>query len=184
MAFIIDLSQSNSDHNGKLESFSVDAAHATLLAPGDVIRITGTADAEGRSGADAAAASQSITGVIAGVEPQYVGENLTETGLPALTAGVIRCQIDPEVNYIADVTNGTLAVTNVGQNINLVATAATKTGGLTRSNMSVDAATAATTASLPFRIVGLVQNESGVVDGTKARVRINNSTAKAGATGV
>lgn len=185
MAFVLDLSQTSADHNGKLESFSVDAAHATLLAPGDAVRITGTARAsDGVAGADAAAASQSITGIIASVLPQYTGENLTETGLPASTAGTIQCHVDPTLNFIADVSNGTLAVTNVGQNINLDATAATKTGGLTRSNMAVDAATAATTATLPFRIVGLVENDDGVIDGSKARVRINNSTFKAGQTGV
>jgi len=185
MAFVLDLSQASADHNGKLESYSVDAAHATLLSPGDVVRITGTArTTDGLAGADAAAASQSVTGIIAAVAPQFVGENLTETGLPALTEGTVECHVDPMINFIADVSNGTLAVTNVGQNINLDATAATKTGGLTISNMAVDASTAATTASLPFRIVGLVENDSGVIDGTKARVRINNSTFKAGATGV
>ena len=70
--FILDLSQGSADHDGKLETFSVDAGHTTILAPGDVIRLTGTADAAtGVAGADAAAQAQSITGIIAGIEPIF-----------------------------------------------------------------------------------------------------------------
>jgi hypothetical protein len=51
--------------------------------------------------------------------------------------------------------------------------------------MSVDAATKLSTATLQFRIVGLVP---GGVDGTptglKARVRLNNTTTRGGVAGV
>lgn len=183
--FILDLSQSSADHDGKLETFSVDAAHTTILAPGDVIRLTGTADAAtGVAGADAATQAQSITGVIAGIEPLFEGENLTETGIPALTAGQIRCHIDPNLNFIVPVTGGNLAVTDVGLNIDADVTAASKSGGLTISNMAVDSTTKAGTVTLQFRIMGIAANESGAFDGSFARVRINNSTMRAGTVGV
>ena len=108
MAFVLDLSQGSADHNGKLETYAVDSAHATLLAPGDVVVITGESDTLGVAEVDAAAPLAAVTGVIAGVTPQFEGENLTETGLPASTAGKVQVHIDPNLNFIADVTGGAL----------------------------------------------------------------------------
>jgi len=185
MSFVLDLSQSSSDHNGKLETYSVAAAHLTLLAPGDVIVITGTSDTTtGVSLADAAAQGAAITGVIAGIEPIFAGENLTETGIPVGVGGNIRCHVDPMLNFIVNVTGGALSADDVGLNADADITAASKLGGLTVSNMALDSTTKMGTSTLQFRIVGLVPNEAGVVDGLTARVRINNSTLKAGVTGV
>ena len=69
-------------------------------------------------------------------------------------------------------------------NADAYVTAATKAGGLTISNMALDSTTKATTATLQFRIVGLVPNDDGVIDGLKARVRFNNTTLRAGTAGV
>ncbi len=182
--FNLDLSQGSSDHNGKLETFSVDASHTTILAPGDVVVLTGTSDSNGVAGADAAAQGAAMTGVIAGVEPAFVGENLTETGVAASTAGKVRCHVDPNLNFIVPVTGGTLTAADVGLNADADVTAASKSGGLTVSNMALDASTKATDAELQFRIVGLAPNKAGEIDGLTARVRINNSTMRAGAAGV
>lgn len=182
--YILDLSQGSADHNGKLETFSVDAGHATLLAPGDVVRLTGTADADGVAGVDATTQGVAVTGVIAGFEPIYEGEQLSETGLPAGTAGLARCHIDPNLNFIVPVTGGALTAADVGLNADADVTAATKSGGLSISNMALDSTTKLGTATLQFRIVGLVPNEDGVVDGLKARVRFNNTTVRAGTAGV
>ena len=183
--FILDLSQSSADHDGKLETFSVDAGHATILAPGDVIALSGTASTvTGVAGADAAVQGAALTGVIAGIEPLFVGENLTETGLPALTAGEIRCHIDPNLNFIVPVTGGNLTVADVGLNADADVTAASKTGGLTISNMALDSTTKLATATLQFRIMGIAPNAAGAFDGSFARVRINNSTMRAGTVGV
>lgn len=184
MSFNLDLSQGSADHDGKLETYSVDAAHATLLAPGDVITLTGTADADGIATADAASQGTAITGIVAGFEPIFAGEQLSETGLPALTAGEARCHIDPNLNFIVNVTGGALAAADVGLNADADITAATKSGGLTISNMSLDSGTKAATATLQFRIVGLVKNSAGVLDGLTARVRLNNTTTRAGTAGV
>jgi hypothetical protein len=185
MAFVLDLSQGSSDHNGKLESYSVASTHSTLLAPGDVVTISGTADTNGVAEVDAAAAGNPVTGVIAGVSPQLKTENLVETGLPASTEGNLMVHIDPNLNFIADVVNGPLTAADVGLNVDIDATVATKSGGLTISNMAIDAATKAVTSTLQFRIVGLVPVDvDGVPDGLKARVRLNNTTIRSGVTGV
>lgn len=181
--FILDLSQGSADHNGKLESYSVDVGHSTILAPGDVVKLTGTSDADGIAGVDAATQSANMIGVIAAFEPLFEGESLSETGLPASTAGTARVHIDPMLNFIVE-SSAALAADDVGLNADAEVTAATKTGGLTISNMKLDAGTKGTTASRHFRIVGLVPNDDGVIDGLKARVRINASSINAGTVGV
>lgn len=184
MAFVLDLSQASADHDGKLETYSIDASHATLLAPGDVVTLTGTSDSEGVAGVDAGTAGSAITGIVSSFEPVFTGEQLSETGLPAGTAGKARVHIAPELNFIADVSGTPLVADNVGLNADAVFTAASKQGGLTVSNMALDSSTLAGTATLQFRIVGLVPNSAGVIDGTKARVRFNNTTTRTGAAGV
>jgi uncharacterized protein YigE (DUF2233 family) len=183
--FTIDLSQGSSDHNGKLETYNVAASHATLLAIGDVVTITGTATAaDGVAEADAAEQDAPVTGVVAGFEPTFVGEALSQTGLAALTAGKARCHIDPNLNFIVPVSGGNLAAADVGLNADADVTAATKSGGLVVSNMALDSTTKAATATLQFRIVGIAANESGEFDGSFARVRFNNSTLSTGSAGV
>jgi len=184
MAFNLDLSQGSADHNGKLETFSVAATHSTILAPGDVIVLTGTSDTDGIAGADAGAQGAAITGVIASIDPTFVGEALSDTGLPALTAGNLKAHVDPNLNFIVNVTGGALGAADVGLNADADVTAASKSGGLTISNMSLDSLTKAGTATLQFRIMGLAPNDDGVIDGLTARVRLNNSTMRAGTAGV
>lgn len=170
--------------DGKLQRFDVDAAHATRISIGDFVRITGTATADtGVAQVDAAAAAQSLTGSVSGIVPNYATENLTDTGLPALTAGSLLVQIDPLAEYEADVSNGPLVVADVGLNVDLVATAATQSGGLTISNMTINATGKNTTNTLQFRVVALLTGSDGVL-GSRALVRLNNSTTIAGATGV
>ena len=183
--FHFDRTQSQGSTTGKEFTYDVDAAHSTLLAPGDVVRITGTASADGRPQADAATATQSITGILYAVAPTFAGEQLSETGLPASTAGTIQVNVDPFALYEVDVSNGPLVVANVGLNADIVATAATQTGGLSISNMTLNATGVAVTQTLPFRIVALRNSDATPpVFGDRAVVRVNNSTLSDGATGV
>lgn len=183
MGFNWDRTQSQGDPTGKVFSYDVAAGHATLLAPGDVVRISGTASADGKPQADAATATQSVTGVLTAVDPAFSGEALSDTGLPATTAGSIKVNVDDQALYQVDVSNGPLVVANVGLNADIVATAATKTGGLSVSNMTLNATGVLSTVTLPFRIVALLEDEAGVL-GNRALVRVNNSTISAGAIGV
>lgn len=95
--------QGENDYGGKLFTYNVADTHATLIAPGDVVVITGEADAEGRAQVDTAAPGAPVTGVVANVEPLYDGENLTETGLPATTQGNVLCHVDPNQLFNAEV---------------------------------------------------------------------------------
>lgn len=170
--------------DGKLQRFDVAAAHATRLAIGDCVTLTGTATAAtGVAQVDASTATQAITGVISGIVPNFLTENLTDTGLAASTLGSVLVQIAPRGEYEVDVSNGPLVVADVGLNIDLLATAATNTAGYTQSNMTVNASTKATTVTLPFRILSLMTGADGVL-GSRCMVRLNNTTTIPGATGI
>lgn len=172
------------DPHGKLERFEVAATHATRLAIGDLVRLTGSANDEtGVAQVDAPTAGQSITGVISGIVPGFATENFTDTGLAASTLGAVLVQCDPRGEYEVDVVNGPLVAANVGLNADFVPTAATNTAGYTQSNMVLNATGVATTATLPLRIVRLLKGADGVL-GSRALVRINSSTMIAGAAGV
>lgn len=168
---------------GMVQTFSVDAAHATLLSPGDAVVITGTSDSVGVSEVDTGNASTANTGIITSVDYQLVGENLTETGLPALTAGAVKVQMDPQALYEIEA-DATLVAGDVGLNVGINVTAASKAGGLTVSNMTVDSGTAAGTQTLPYRIIALLKGETSGVLGDRALVRPNATTQADGAAGV
>lgn len=172
------------DPMGKIHIFNVDVAHATRLAKGDVVRLTGTGTAlTSIPEVDAATAGQSITGVIAGIVPSYATEAFTDTGLAASTAGTVLVCFDPHATYEVDVVNGPLVVADVSLNADLVATASTLSGGLSQSNMTLNATGKATTSTLQFRILKILVGSDGVL-GSRALVRINNSTLITGVTGV
>lgn len=172
------------DPHGKLERFEVAATHATRLAIGDLVRITGESNpSTGVPQVDAPTAGQSVTGVVSGIVPNFLTENLTDTGLAASTLGAVLVQTDPRAEYEVDVVNGPLVAANVGLNATFVPTAATNTAGYTQSNMVLNATGVAATATLPFRIVRLVVGSDGVL-GSRAIVRLNETTMIAGATGV
>ena len=175
--------QSGADTTGKIFSYDVAAAHATALAPGDAVDLTGTATAgTGTPQADAAATTGQFLGIINSVDITYAGENLSDTGLAASTAGTIKVDVDPNTLYEADVANGPLLVADVGLNVNMVVTAATKTGGITTSNMTVNATGKATTVTLPWRVVALLEDDAGAL-GERVLVRPNTTTLAAGTVG-
>lgn len=168
---------------GVVNTYGVAAGHTTRLAIGDAVVITSTAGANGVQEVDAAGASGPLTGVIVGIEPNFATESFTDMSLPAGTAGRVRVQEDPRAEYEVDVANGPLAIADVGLNAPIVVTEASQSGGLTISNMAVNNTGKAATATLPVRIVQLLEDDDGVL-GNRAIVRVNASTNISGAAGV
>lgn len=173
------------DPRGHLNSYSVASSHAGILAVGDFVALTGTADATtGMAQVDIGVAGSPLIGQIAGFQPDFSSENFTDAGgLAAGVAGIVFVNDDPRGQYIADVSNGPLAAADVGLNVNLLATVATKSGGLSISNMSVNATGKATTATLNFNVLGLLPDDAGVL-GNRALVELNSTVSIAGAAGV
>ena len=175
-------SQAGGGTTGNVFTFAVDAGHTTLLAPGDAVVITGDGSATGVSEVDTGNATTANTGVIESVDPNIAGESLTDIGLLALTAGTVKVRVDQYALYEIDA-DATAVVANVGLNVSINNTDATKSGSLTISNMTADIATVATTITLPYRIVALLEDDDGVL-GNRLLVRPNATTADAGAVGI
>jgi len=177
--------QSAGEFVGTTELYDIAAGHSTRLAIGDVVVITGTSNATtGRAGVDAAAQAAAITGVIESFAPDFDNESFNDAGgLAASTGGTAQVIVDPNSLFEAEA-SATLDAVDVGLNAEAVITAATQTGGLTISNMEIDSATKATTSTLHFRIVKLLEGKTSGVLGDRAIVRLNNTTIRAGAAGV
>lgn len=174
---------SQGDVTGKQKRFSVLAATAQVIVPGDLVRIAGTADANGIANVAIAPTGTACTGVVMSVEPTFAGEALSQTHHAASTLGHIKVNVDPNALYEVDVANGPLAITDVGLNCPAVVTEATASGSLFPSVMTANATGAATTATLPLHIVALKEDSAGVL-GNVAIVRLNETTVAPGATGI
>lgn len=169
-------SDGDGDYTGKVKTFAVISASQNL-SPGDAVLAVGTADASGRQDIDTAGATGSVTGIISSFAPQFVGENFSGTGLSSGSSANVLVHIDPLTLFEVDVANGPLVAANVGLNAPIVNTAASNPDGVTTSNHTLNATGVATTATLPFRIVQLLEDLNGVL-GNRAIVRMNNSSIK------
>jgi len=178
---------SGHSYTGKVQTFAVDATHATLLAVGDLVVETGNLEAAtGLSEVDAISAGTTnlITGVIVAIDPDF--SDLEAKGLAASTAGTVKVATDPDLLLEAETLGGTFALTDVGGNLPVTVTAATASGGLVNSNMVVNTTGAAISTTEQVRVVGV--KDSGDITfpapvGTTLIVRINESTI-GGAVGV
>lgn len=176
-------SMSQGDLNGKVKQYAVTSSHAGVLGPGDVVLITAASNTAGEPTVDTGTANSANTGIITSVSPNIASEALSQTWLSASTAGYVQVNVDPFALWVADVSNGPLAAADVGLNLPAVVTAGTPSGSIWVSNMGVNATGKATTATLPFKLVALLEDDDGVL-GNRALVMTNASTYNIGATGI
>ena len=174
---------SQGDVTGKQKTFAVLAATNEVITEGDLVRISGTADAFGVAAVSIGPTGTASTGVVTSVDPTFSNEALSQTFHSASTLGSIKVNIDPNALYEVDVANGPLVITEVGLNAPAVVTASTPTNNIAVSVMKVNATGAATTATLPLHIVALKEDSAGVL-GNVAIVRLNATTVAPGATGI
>lgn len=164
---------SGSPYNGQSNMYYVASAADEILV-GDIVKLGGSADANGIPSADLCGASDVPVGVVVGVvNPKLDPAGKMSTGsitldLPAVTqiaaggAGYILVCDSPDIVCEAEASNGTPAATDVGLNIshaNGARTSATYT-----SPAYLDFGTEATFATLNLRLLGFVQrvnNEIG-----------------------
>ncbi len=174
---------SQGDVTGKQKTFAVLAATTEVIVPGDLVRIAGTANAQGVADVSIAPTTTASTGVVQSVDLTLAGEALSQTHHVSGTLGTIKVNVDPNALYEVDVANGPLLITEVGLNAPAVVTEATASGSLFPSVMQVNRTGAATTVTLPLRIVALKEDAAGVL-GNVAIVRLNATTVAPGATGI
>ncbi len=150
--------QGSSDNSGKVETFAFLVADGNLMALGDAVIVSGTANADGVASITRAAgtAGSEITGIINGFAPDL--SNLELKGRTASTARLSEIQVDPNAVYEIEI-GSTLVITDVSSNLLLTPTAPTTTGNLVRSAM----VTGAVDATGPLRLIGLVADPDGVL---------------------
>lgn len=155
--------------SGAARRYYVAVGDTTNIFIGDPVALTGTGDAFGvpavtlaTAGAGSSAGDGPV-GVVVGYE-NLTSDNLSRTYRPGSTAGYLLVCDDPNTLYEIqeDSDSATLAVTSIGLNANFIIGTGNTTTGVSATEL--DSNTAATTATLDCRIVGLVQrpdNEIG-----------------------
>jgi len=115
-----------SEFNGQVNKYYIGTGEAALFV-GDMVILSGTADTNGLPGISrvAAGTGNPILGAI--VDFQADRENQGKTNHPASTAGYAYVSDAPDVIYEAQAT--TIAVTDVGQNAPITATAGSTSTG-------------------------------------------------------
>lgn len=172
------------------------ASAADEILVGDVVKLGGSADANGIPTADLCGASDVPVGIVVGVmhskfDPAgKMNNGSTALDLPAVTqiaaagAGYILVVDDPNVILEAETSNGTPAATDVGLNISHANGA--RTSSTITSPATLDFGTEAVTSTLNFNLLAFsrtIGNEIGA--SAKMLVRFNVHQYKSvGTTGI
>jgi len=183
--------KSGAPYNGAANLYSVASGDSTALFVGDPVIIAGTGDAGGISTVTAAAAGDRITGVVVGFAPVPGASAGSVTAInrgyrTASTADYVLVADDPMLLFECqeDSAGGALAVTDIGNNVDLVAGAGSTV--TKRSGYQLDSSTKATT-SAQMRLVGVDQkvgNEVGANAVWLVSIVEATETPAAGTTGV
>lgn len=152
-------------HNGQLTRMYIPATDGTAVFVGDLVKLAGSADAEGVPSIAQSTAGDTPCGFVVGFEPD--GDDLTNQYRLASTARYALVNTDPNarIQVQEDSDTSTLAATNGGQNIDVVVGAGSTVSGL--SGMELDSDTANTTSTLVLRIERLAPKEDNEI-GTNA----------------
>lgn len=166
----------NGPFSGALETFSVLASDSTALFVGDVVKSAGTADADGVQAVTRVTANTDLpTGVIVGMVPDYSNLNSPASLRAASTARRLLLNVEPHTVYEVQA-NAATALVDIGLNVGLTFTAGSSTTGL--SGMQADMSTKATTATLPLKIVGVLQRpDADMADSANWKLLVTLNTA-------
>lgn len=160
----------------------VNAASATAMFRGDLVKLYGENDATGKyiGVTPCTAAGDVPCGVVLSCGANSVGlsvnpSDLTAMYLPATTEGYALVCLDPAVLLVTQVDDDayTLAATDFGLNADALFGAGSTTTGV--SGQELDASTLATTNSLHFQLLYLHDeaSDNGLGDFAKVVVRFN-----------
>lgn len=172
-------------YNGQARVYYVPASDSTALAVGDLVKLVGTADADGVQTITRVSdgAADAPVGAVVGFVPDKTYEAQTHR-----TASTLRYAIvadDPNLVFEAQADEAITIATDIGLCAAVTVTAVTTATGV--SNMQIDASTKATTATLPVKMIGLRSapiNDVTDTSNLKVLCIINNHPYKAGVAGV
>jgi hypothetical protein len=162
-------------YNDGAQPYAKAAADTAVVRYGDPVVVTGAETAEGVPIVTLATAgsTNAITGIAVGFRPLGVSEWLGYA--PASTLYEVLVTDNPDGEYLIqeDSDGGALAAGSTGLNAAIVFGAATGN----QSAAMLDSSTAATTAGLQVRILGLAQIPGNAIGNYAVwRVRLNNVT--------
>lgn len=139
-----------------------------ILNVGDIVGLSGTADADGVPGVLIGTAGSLPCGVIVGIEPQL--DNLKYSYMPAATNGYVFVCVDPFVIMETQASEA-IAAAEIGCNADLVQTTAAASS-TTTSGQQLDGNTTTNTSTLVFNILGLAQRPDNTLDTTYNKVLV------------
>ncbi len=185
-----------SPYNGQANIYYVPSSDGTALFVGDPVKLAADANAQGIQQVTKATAGAAVLGVVVGVintKFDPVAGNMSAGSVsldtpvyrPASTGQYVLVCDSPDVVYEVEAVTGSnasysFAVADVGQNADLSTVAGSTTTGTSAAALNM--ATAAGTATLQWKILGVVQRPDNEITGaaTKVLVKINNAQLAAG----
>ena len=185
-----------SPYSGQSNIYATAAADGTALFVGDPVKLAADGNAQGIQLVTKATAGAAVLGVVVGVintklDPvagTMSGGSIsldTPVYRPASTAQYVLVCDAPDVVYEVEAVTGSnasysFAVADVGQNADLATVAGSTVTGT--SAAALDMATKNTTATLQWKILGVVQRPDNEITGanTKVQVKINNAQMASG----
>lgn len=181
-----------SNWNGKVNKYWLAAADGTATFVGDLVKLSGTSNADGSLASIAqAAAGDTPIGVVVGFEPNPsdLSQNYrtASQNIASQDAGrwaYVADSPDLVMEVQEDAVGGALAITSVGLNADVVVGSGSTTTG--QSAMQLDSSTAATTSTLVLRILGFMSRpDNEVAANAKMKVCFNvHQYGSVGTTGV
>lgn len=185
-----------SPYNGQSNIYYVPASDGTALFVGDPVKLAADANAQGIQQVTKATAGAAVLGVVVGVintKLDPVAGNMSGGSIaldtpvyrPASTGQYVLVCDSPDVIYEVEAVTGSnasysFAVADVGLNADLATVAGSTTTGTSAAALNM--ATALSTATLQWKILGVVQRPDNEITGaaTKVLVKINNAQLGAG----
>lgn len=174
-------------YNGAVTLYYVRAADGTALFNGDLVKLDGGSDSNGIRSVTQATAAGAVLGAVVGFAVNPLNLNIDGTYRAASTARYVLVADDPNILFETqeDAVGGALASDSVGLNADFIVGSGSTTTG--QSGMQLDTSTAATTATLPLKIIEFSQRVDNEVGSANAKVvvklnnhQLNASTGTAG----
>ena len=180
-----------SPYNGQANIYYVASATDEILA-GDVVKLAGSADANGIATVDICGASDVPVGIVVGVmHSKFDPAGKMTTGSTALDlpgaaqiaasgAGYVLVADSPDIVMEVEAANGTPAVENIG--LNASHANGSRTAATVTSPAYIDMGTEATTSTLNFRLLGFAQKVGNEV-GASAKMLVGFNVHQFGSVG-
>jgi hypothetical protein len=157
--------------NGQIRKYFIPATDATAVMVGDVVKITGAADAQGVAVVTRLAANTDVPlGVVMGIE--ILNGDINPPSYRKASVGTyVWVDIDPDTEYEVQGSGTFVYATDVGLNVGLTFTAGSVFSG--NSGMQADLTTKAVTATLPLKITGVVQRmDADFADTSNVKLKV------------